>query len=184
MTNSIQIFLFLTVIVVNINRDFILLQIDKMWEYLPFNYPRCVCVCVWFVWRVFCRVSADSLVVSAVQIKQTPPSLRCAVQHRKNTHKRGELTGSRWTPLLHHQLRAVSRRSRRLGSVRCRPVTGGKECAAAFESGAVESHGDDHQQTRRHAERVSGAVGQQQPPVQLHGGYQARKAVTVEIFAF
>lgn len=122
-----------------------------------------------------CCLSADSLIVPSVQIKQAPPSLRCTVQHRENTDKSGELAGCRWTPLLHHQVRAVSRRSRQLGWVLGPPVAGGEECAAAFESGAVESHGDDHQQTRRHREGVSGAVGQQQPPIQLHIRNQTKK---------
>lgn len=109
-----------------------------------------------------------SLVVSSVQIKQAPPSLRCTVQHRENTDKRGELAGCGRTPLLHHQLGGVLRLPRRLGPVLGPPVARGEECAAAFERGAVKSHGDDHQQARRHREGVSGAVGQQQSPVQLH----------------
>lgn len=115
-----------------------------------------------------CCVSVDSLIVSSVQIKQAPPSLRCTVQHRENTDKSGELAGCRRPPLLHHQVRGVYRLSRQLGPVLGPPVAGGEECAAAFKCGAVESHGDDHQQARRHREGVSGAVGQQQPPVQLH----------------
>lgn len=124
------------------------------------------------MWVQCCACSVlfvlDSLVVSSVQIKQAPPSLRCTVQHRENTDKSGELAGCRRTPLLHHQARRVSRLPRHLGRVLGPPVAAGEECAAAFKCGAVQSHGDDHQQARRHREGVSGAVGQQQPPVQFH----------------
>lgn len=83
--------------------------------------------------------------MSSVQIKEAPPSLRSAVQHRENANKRGELTGCRWTPLLHHQMRDVRGRAGRLGLVFCPPVSSGEECATAFKRGAVESHGDDNE---------------------------------------
>ena len=119
------------------------------------------CVCA-----LCCAV--DSLIVSPMQVEQTPPALRCPVQHRENTHERGELAGGEWPPLLHHQLGDVPRLLRRLGPALGPPVAGGEEGAAAFESGAVESHGHDHQQPRRDRQGVDRTVGQQQPPVQLH----------------
>lgn len=91
------------------------------------------------------NVCQDSLVVSSVQIKEAPPSLRSAVQHRENAHKCGELTGCRWAPLLHHQMGDVCGLAGQLGLVICLPVSGGEECASAFERGAVESHGHHHE---------------------------------------
>lgn len=113
-------------------------------------------------------VSVDSLVMSPMQIKEAPPALRCTVQHRENTDECGELAGSRWAPLLHHQVRDVSRLPRQLDPVLGPPVARGEERAAAFKSGAVESHGHHHQQARHDRQGVSRTVGQQQPPVQLH----------------
>lgn len=122
-------------------------------------------------------VVLDSLVVPSVQIEEAPPALRCTVQHREDADKRGELAGSRRAPLLHHQVRDVPGLPRQLGSVLAPPVSGGEECAAAFESGAVESHGDDHQQARHDRQGVDRTVGQQQAPVQLHVTSQAKEKV-------
>lgn len=96
--------------------------------------------------------------MSSVQIEEAPPALRGAVQHRENTDKCGELAGCRWAPLLYHQVRDVSGLPSQLGTVLCPPVAGGEECAAAFKSGAVESHGDDHQQARHDGQGVSRTV--------------------------
>lgn len=96
--------------------------------------------------------------MSSVQIEEAPPALRRSVQHRENTDKRGELAGCQWAPLLHHQVRDVSRLARLFWRVFGLPVAGGEKCAAAFKSGAVESHGDDHQQTRHDRQGVSRAV--------------------------
>lgn len=116
----------------------------------------------------------QGVIMSSVQIEEAPPALRCTVQHREDTHKCGALAGSRWAPLLHHQVGDVSGLPRQLLPVLCPPVAGGEECAAAFERGAVESHGDDHQQTRHDGQGVSRAVSQQQPPVQLHVTVQTK----------
>lgn len=83
--------------------------------------------------------------MSSVQIKEAPPSLRSAVQHRENAHKCGELTGCRWAPLLHHQMRDVCGLAGPLGLLICPPEAGGEERAPALKRGAVESHGDDHE---------------------------------------
>ena len=93
----------------------------------------------------FPDVCQDSLVMSSVQIKEAPPSLRSAIQHSENAYKCGELTGCRWAPLLHHQMRDVRGLASHLGRVFCPPVSGGEECATAFKRGAVESHGNDHE---------------------------------------
>lgn len=112
------------------------------------------------IWVSNFQMCQDSLVMSSVQIKEAPPSLRSAVQHRENAYKCGELTGRRWAPLLHHQMRDVCRLAGQLGLVICLPVSGGEECAAAFKRGAVESHGDDHEQTRHNREGVGRAMRQ------------------------
>ncbi len=96
--------------------------------------------------------------MSSVQIEEAPPALRCAVQHRENTDKCGELAGCRRAPLLHHQVRDVSWLPRQLSSALRLPVAGGEECATAFKRGAVKSHGDDHQQARHNRQGVSRAV--------------------------
>lgn len=83
--------------------------------------------------------------MSSVQIEEAPPSLRSAVQHRENAHKCGELTGRRWAPLLHHQVRGARRLAAQLGLVVRPPVAAGEECAAAFEGGAVQRHGHHHE---------------------------------------
>lgn len=103
--------------------------------------------------------SVNSLVMSSVQIEQTPPALRRPVQHRENANKCGKLAGRRWAPLLYHQVRDVSRLPSQLGTVFRLPVAGGEECATAFKSGAVESHRDDHQQARHDGQGVSHTVG-------------------------
>lgn len=141
---------------------------------MPCSYHRC---CNSKVIRADVRQSADLLVMSSVQIEEAPPALRGAVQHRENTHKCGELTGCRWAPLLYHQVRNISLLSRQLGPGLCPPVAGWEECAAAFKRGAIESHGDDHQQTRHDRHGVSRAVRQQQPPVQLHVQSDATKSI-------
>lgn len=115
--------------------------------------------------RVSC---ADSLVVPPVQIEEASPPLRGPVQHRENAHERDELARGERPPLLHHQVAELSGLLRQLGLVFGPPVAGGEEGAAAFQSGAVQSHGDDHEQSRREREEVNRTVGQQQPPVQLH----------------
>lgn len=95
-----------------------------------------------------------------VQVEEAPPSLRSAVEHRENPHERGELTGCGRAPLLHHQVRDVCGLAGRPGRVLCSPVPGGEECASAFERGAIERHGDDHEETRYHREGVSRAMSQ------------------------
>lgn len=113
--------------------------------------------------------SGDSLVMPPMQIEEASPPLRSSVQHRENAHERDELTRCERPPLLHHQVTELSGLLRRQrGLVLGPPVAGGEEGAAAFESGAVQSHGDDHEQSRREREGVNRTVGQQQPPVQLH----------------
>lgn len=98
--------------------------------------------------------------MSSVQIEEAPPALDCAIEHRENTHKCGELTRCRWAPLLYHKMRDVSRLLGHLGTVLRPPVAAGEECAAAFESGAVERDGDDHKQARYDRQDVSRAVSQ------------------------
>lgn len=94
----------------------------------------------------------------SVQIEEAPPALRSPVKRRKNTHKCGELAGFQGAPPLHHQVRHLPGLFRKLGPVFLPPVAGGEQGAAAFESRAVKSHRDDHQQSRRDREGVSGAV--------------------------
>lgn len=106
-------------------------------------------------------LQGDSLVMLSMQIEEAPPALRSSVQHRENAHKSGELAGCRRPPLLHHQVIHDSRRARRLHLLIRPPVSTGKEGAAAFESGTVQSHRDHHQQARRYREGVSRAVRQQ-----------------------
>lgn len=134
-------------------------------------------VCMKFVFLFFFTpmlyVVLHSLVVPPVQIEEAPPALCSPVQHREDTDKRGELAGGRRAPLLHHQVGDIPRlpcSPHQLGPVLGPPVAGGEECTAAFESRTIESHGDDHQQARHHRQGVGCAVGQQQPPVQLHVG--------------
>lgn len=115
--------------------------------------------------RVNC---GHSLVVSSVQIEEAPPALHGPVQHREDAHERGELAGGHRPPLLHHQLRGARGLLARLVPVLRLPVAAGEERAAAFERGAVKGHGDDHQQARHDQQGVGRAVGEQQPPVQLH----------------
>lgn len=130
-------------------------------------------------------VGGDSLVMPSVQIEETPPALRRSVQHREDTHKGGELAGGQRPPLLHHQVRDVRRLPARLVAVLRPPVAAGEECAAAFERGAVEGHRHDHQQARHDQQGVSRAVGEQQPPVQLHAkrstGYESVTIVKTRI---
>lgn len=109
--------------------------------------------------------SGDSLIMSSVQIEEAPPALGGSVQNRENAHERGELTGGQRPPLLHYQVRGP--RGLLVPLLRL-PVAVGEECAAAFEGGAVEGHGDDHQQARHHEQGVSRAVSEQQSPVQFH----------------
>lgn len=127
--------------------------------------------------------SGDSLVMPSVEIEEAPPTLGCSVQHRENAHECGELTGGQRPPLLHHQVRRPRRLIARVLRLLRLPVAAREERAAAFEGGAVEGHGDDHQQARHHEQGVSRAVGEQQSPVQLHvkewGATQGRERVSV-----
>lgn len=112
--------------------------------------------------------SGDSLVMSSVQIEEAPPALGGPVQHREDAHERGELTGGQRPPLLHHQARGTRGLIARLVPRLRLPVAVGEQRAAAFEGGAVEGHGNDHQQARHHQQGVCRAVGEQQTPVQFH----------------
>lgn len=128
--------------------------------------------------------SGDSLVVTSVQIEEAPPALGGSVKHGENAHERGELAGRQRPPLLHHQVRGARGLPARLVPFLSLPIAAGEERAAAFEGGAVEGHGDDHQQARHHQQGVSRAVGEQQPPVQLHVWGSSRDTEDVGGFCF
>lgn len=104
----------------------------------------------------------------AVQIKQAPPPLNCAVQHSEHADECGELAGRRGTPLLHHQVTDFSRLPFAYREVLSPPEPLAKQRTPPLKSGSVKCERYDHQKSGDNGEGVGGAVSQQESPIQLH----------------